>query len=631
MVSITVVLLPFLTLLALQLQFLAYQSEAVTWCQRVALWLDIAVLAILWPIILHPGDDWRAYCHELLAAQVPRRRVWLALALLFAGFVLVLFGVAEEYVLAGLVLLLVSSLSVIPLRGWHSTPRTPKLYLACLVAAAILSVAVGLLGVFLAPEAKSLGFFLLGPLLLIPLAVLWHPQAPRGTLALLVTLLFGLLLPLALLVDGEGLEGLVVRVQQWPATLFTHRLEIFPPSSSTVFSGVFLQDKRRLYLNEQVLLAKPPKPETLALIRSGEWQEGLKQVEPLNLKGRNLRHARMEKVILIGADLRGARLQGADLAFARLQGADLSGAQLQGSNLWMDQLQGAKLFFAQLQGAELFGAQLQGADLRSAQLQGADLRSARLQGAVMEFAELPGAELGWAYLQGAKLFGARLQGANLYSAELQGAYLRGAQLQGAVMEFAELQGADLLGAKLYSFGVPRNTELIDARGVVWAPLDNKTLVELINLQTFIKDRFARKDFLDRVVKASRQGVTKMKVQSCLAEPNTPLVCATRYDPQKPEELADFIRQLQAYLGGLACESPEIALGLMRQIPGYSEVGGRYIAGGFGDLKQPLPSFMEYFESRQGLDKLLKERLADPSCAGLQGLNPEEKKKLQAIK
>jgi hypothetical protein len=322
MVSITLVLLPFFTLLALQLQFLPYQSEAVTWCQRLSVWLDIAVLAILWPIILDPDDNWGGYWGELLAALVPRRRVWLAFALLFVGFVLLLFGVGEVPPLAGLVLLLVSALSVIPLRGWQATPRPLKLYLACLVAAALLSVAVVYYGLIGGLEVSRL-LFLLGPLLLIPLAVLWHPQAPRGSLALLLALFIGLLLPLALLVDGEGLEGLVVRLQPWPS----------PYPYSTLFSEGFLQDKRRLNLNEQVLLVKPPKPETLAQIRSGQWQEWLKQVEPITLKGRNLRHAQLVKVILIGADLRDARLQGANLYMAQLQGADLRGANLYANSI----------------------------------------------------------------------------------------------------------------------------------------------------------------------------------------------------------------------------------------------------------------------------------------------------------
>ena len=41
-VGITLLVLPLATLLVLQLRFLAYQDQAVTWAQRVAVWLDVA-------------------------------------------------------------------------------------------------------------------------------------------------------------------------------------------------------------------------------------------------------------------------------------------------------------------------------------------------------------------------------------------------------------------------------------------------------------------------------------------------------------------------------------------------------------------------------------------------------------
>jgi hypothetical protein len=160
--------------------------------------------------------------------------------------------------------------------------------------------------------------FLLGPLLLIPLAVLWQPLAPRGCLALLLTLLLGLLLPLALQVNGGSLERLAVRLQPEPVT----------PFAAILFSKEFLRDYRRLDLDEQVLLKERPKPETLALIRSGHWQEAQNLIEPLNLRDRHLRQAQMGWVILLGADLEGAQLQGADFDLARLQGADFHKANL---------------------------------------------------------------------------------------------------------------------------------------------------------------------------------------------------------------------------------------------------------------------------------------------------------------
>jgi uncharacterized protein YjbI with pentapeptide repeats len=579
MVSITLVLLPLLTLLVLQLWFLAYQSEAVTWWQRGAIWLDTAMIAILWPLILHPKDDWGGYWRELLAAEVPRQIAWLALALLFAGLVLFLFGVWPIPV-PGLVLLLVAALAVMPLRGWQANPRHLKVSVAGLVATAILAVAVGIL-------LKSPILISLGPLLLLPLAVLWQPRAPRGSLALLLTLLLGFLLPLALLVDGEGLEGLVVRLQIGPAPPQAHLHSL---DSSALFSA-FLQDYRRLDLEERVLLAKPPKPETLALIRSGHWQEGLKQIEPLNLQGRSLRQARMTKVILLGADLRQA--------------------QLQGAHLWQAQLQGANFEHAHLQGADLSAAQFQGADFRYAQLQGADFRYAQLEGADLGAARLQGANLWKAQLQGANFEHAQLRGANLWDAQLQGANLEQAQLQGASLLGAQLQGANFRGARLYSVGVPENTELIDARGVIWEPLPEDESRALGNdLKKLIKDQEERHRVLDRLTQASHPGARKLKLQSCLASFETPLVCAKRYDPENLAELEAFKKELHDYLGKLACTSPWVAHGLIWQILRIPE-------------RDPD-------SSRRGMKVVFKKRLDDKNCAGLQGLSQWWKDKLRAI-
>jgi uncharacterized protein YjbI with pentapeptide repeats len=81
---------------------------------------------------------------------------------------------------------------------------------------------------------------------------------------------------------------------------------------------------------------------------------------------------------LQGASLKGAQLQGAMLAGAQLQGASLDGAQLQGASLDEARLRGASLDFTQLQGASLSNSQLQGASLENAILDGADLSHAFL-------------------------------------------------------------------------------------------------------------------------------------------------------------------------------------------------------------------------------------------------------------
>src|SRR5262249_60392166 len=51
-VTITILFLPLAALLTLQARFLAYQNEAVTWAQRVATWLDVALAVVMWPVIM---------------------------------------------------------------------------------------------------------------------------------------------------------------------------------------------------------------------------------------------------------------------------------------------------------------------------------------------------------------------------------------------------------------------------------------------------------------------------------------------------------------------------------------------------------------------------------------------------
>jgi uncharacterized protein YjbI with pentapeptide repeats len=86
-----------------------------------------------------------------------------------------------------------------------------------------------------------------------------------------------------------------------------------------------------------------------------------------NLKGAGLYQAKLQGASLDSAQLQGAslesaQLQGAWLGYAQLQGASLQGAQLQGAAIPHAHLQGASLNGAQLQGASLKDTQLQGAD-----------------------------------------------------------------------------------------------------------------------------------------------------------------------------------------------------------------------------------------------------------------------------
>ncbi len=131
--------------------------------------------------------------------------------------------------------------------------------------------------------------------------------------------------------------------------------------------------------------------------------------------------AKLDNASLLGIDLRRGRLEEASLV-----GANLSNALLTGADLTSAHLEKANLEAAEAQGAQLLFARLQGANLNGARLQAANLSSARLQGAYLRRADLRSTDLGNADLEGATLELAMLQGANMTDAQIKAADFRGA-------------------------------------------------------------------------------------------------------------------------------------------------------------------------------------------------------------
>lgn len=123
------------------------------------------------------------------------------------------------------------------------------------------------------------------------------------------------------------------------------------------------------------------------------------------MSGADLSGARLEGAQLNGAVLARALLPAANVVAARMDGADLAGASLPGAILLRASLHGADLAGAGLQLADFTGAALQGANLSRAHLEGAILREADLEGASLQGARLTGANLSGARLQATDLSG----------------------------------------------------------------------------------------------------------------------------------------------------------------------------------------------------------------------------------
>jgi uncharacterized protein YjbI with pentapeptide repeats len=384
MVTITVLLLPVVTLLALQVRFLAFQSVSVTWAQRLATWLDVLVVFILWPVIISRTDSWTAYFRSAIAKL---QRHWVA-------------------TLTGLVLV----------ATWITACLTidVKVFLVSVALAALTAIIFGVIHV-----ARAFFHF--------------ESEDQQGLHALILTAAIGLPLPLALVARGETLER-----------LFETRLRLTPVWMQTPL--IPAEDLRRLVVPEAIILARAPKPELIADLRSDDPAQAAaaaRALEPANLKGRSLRDAYLVRAVLTGADLRGAQLQGAWLDGAQLYRADLAGA-----NLEYARLRNARLPKARLTGAHMPSADLGGAELTAADLGAADLREANLSGANLADARLQGADLRYA-----RLDRAMLNRANLLGADLRGAQLAIADAREALIEFADVREADLAqfkarGAKL---------------------------------------------------------------------------------------------------------------------------------------------------------------------------------------
>lgn len=187
----------------------------------------------------------------------------------------------------------------------------------------------------------------------------------------------------------------------------------------------------------------------------------------INLRGRDLRFARLDRSDLHQADFTGANLEGASFMQADLRNATLSCADpdrllLQGdrkgakctdaagADFTRARMNDAKLAGADLTNATLDHAVLEGADMRFLVAPGADFTSANLQRVDMSGnSVLHGAVFLTASLQGADLVTAELTLANFVNANLQGTILASARLEGARFYQAEMEGADLQNAKLF--------------------------------------------------------------------------------------------------------------------------------------------------------------------------------------
>ena len=476
LVGITVLLLPLATLAALQLRFLAYQDELITWTMRVAMWLDVLAVFSLWPVIMHPTADWRAYIGSVwsLLRRNPTKTVlwfaiWGLLLLAFLATFLNFFFCA----LSVLIFTTISCVLFFLITHWRRRHAGRSI------------------------TRRERGV-----------------DVQHGMSPFILVIALGAPLPLLFILDGEQWEAGIIKMNRSLSLAITRSLpekalwenlaeaEELARAQKYVFASEYVYAPlRSLNLREQSLFAKPPSSATIQYLREGDPQNVLQllpQLDKINLQKRSLRSADLQGSIISGADLRNAQLQGANFQSARLQGANMRGANLQGANLQSVEMQGADVSDAWLVRANFTLARAQGAWFDSASMYAVDASGTDMRAASFDGAELSGANLRHSDLQGATFIGARLWEADFSQANLTAVDLRSASLHGAL------------------FGQAK-TVLVDLRGITWGDASDEST-------SFVEEWVTRTDpdptltAYYRIRRASAEEFELPQFASCLRGP-----------------------------------------------------------------------------------------------------------------
>jgi uncharacterized protein YjbI with pentapeptide repeats len=413
---LTMVLLPLGVLIATQIRFLPYHSEAVTWAHRLYILVDLVLLMLLWPAIIDPGS--RSATQRLSAVRTRSDRHRRDLV----GRALARFEIGRRRLVrtrrSGA-------------RPWRAAFR-----------AAGAGLRVGLVG---------LALFMTFVVATIPGEAVERALISAG--------------------QDEAQAGCssLWRVGQWLHTvrLPDHRDALCVTYRMFEASETPLGLRRNIVARDVNLVVTEPTDDMIRTL--GAKEAWARKGKGIDLQDRDLRFADLSRSDLRGADLRGANLNGAVMQQAKLTasiasdvpraevgacayeavdehcltglvGADLSGADLR-------YLQGWKVDFRE-------------ANLTAAALQEAALRQGRLDGALLVWAHLDSADLQDAKLTGAVLREAVAPEIHLEGADLRYAFLRKADLAGAALSNTKLDDADLADTEIADFS---DTGLVSAQ------------------------------------------------------------------------------------------------------------------------------------------------------------------------
>lgn len=366
---LTLVILPVILILYIQVVFLPYHDETITWTHRIALFVDIAVLLLIGVFLMRIETSfWQAFWRSTVAHpfSVFATIVVLGLGISFSLFVATIPGEPLDRVTR----LLFGSPS-------HQAGRD-------------LRYSAGLLPSMFNFKGNGMMFGVLPRWLVVTDTDLVSDKDVTGDEPTLK--LRGRNLRLARLDRSDLHQADLTGAILDDASLVGADLSKARMSCADI-NELLLSDDRRLAKCTSARRAN------FARARLGEAQ----------MTGIDLSQAKLEEARLENSELTYSLLAGANFSSANLDKADITGGV---------QAQGANFLIASLQGTDLTGAQLQFATLSNASMQGAVLTLAQMQGARLRDADLEAASLNQARLEGADLSGAKIAGTDFRGAQI---------------------------------------------------------------------------------------------------------------------------------------------------------------------------------------------------------------------
>ena len=369
---LTLVAIPILLLLFIQISFVPYHSVSITWIHRLALVMDIGVLALLGVFLTRPEVS---FFHALYRAIGSHPIATLLTMMIMAGVLFISFVVAT-----------------IPGEGLDRSLRK-----------------------YFEPGETSTA---------TARAQSWTNYIPDNPLPFLYGQsdgsLFGLfhrnliVTDVDLVVDrdvSKGEPSLSLRNRDLRYARLDrsdlHQADMTGANlDGASFVGANLIDVRMNCGDEnELILTDNRKIANCVSARKTKFANA--RLTGAVMNGVDLRFSDLKEANLEGASLKYALLSGANLSYANLQKIDMTGGV---------KAQGAVFLIANLEGADLTGAQLQYADFSSSFMQGITLEHAHLEGANLRDADLDSAYMRRVRLQAADLTGANLAGADMRQA-----------------------------------------------------------------------------------------------------------------------------------------------------------------------------------------------------------------------